>query len=551
LGLTSESIYRIAALATYAIDDGCNGNGHTFLSHDDIKEKIHNFDWTVQVDDAIAAAIKMGEPIINDSGMYYSRSLYLAEKFLSTDLGLRLRSKARKLSTRDPEQIEEAIKLTCAKIGVKLDASQHAAVKGILTSASSIHSITSGPGCGKTFVVEVILSILKDYKNIGFAAPTGKAARVLQARVSKYGSKATTIHSMLGVGGNGKFMYHQGNKLPYDLLVCDETSMVSLSLMNAVFSALREDAHIIFLGDANQLPSVDPGDILRNLMSLDYDHHRLTKTHRNDGGILEVVNLAGQGLSDFSKLRHDVEFHDGLPEPTLETVQNVIDKFDSELEAMGGDFTAVGLLIARRKGDVNVPGWNTTYLNHVMRNRYNADGKHIPGTIYRVGDRIIIRKNLALKQAENVPADTPPELVVNGDVGFIRGFTKKTSGKKGDDGASNGTLESLILELDDGRELLYGAENVSSLTLGYALTVHASQGSEYARVVSIAVSGHANVIHRGIIFTAWSRAQKKLTIIGDSDAIKKMLFRLPPSRNTFLVQRTLLAMPANHLLMAA
>ena len=540
LGFTNESLPRIAALATYAIDDGCNGNGHSYLCYADIKARIHSFDWTVQVDDAIAAAIEMGEPIVNDGGMYYTRSLYLAEKFLSTDLSKRLRFTSRPLSQRKPEQIEDLITQTSERIGVRLDPSQHNAVKGILTSQSSLHTITSGPGCGKTFVVEVILSMLKDFKNIGFAAPTGKAAKVLKSRVSKYGSQASTIHSMLGVGPNGGFMHNQNNKLPFDLLVCDETSMVSLSLMNSLFNALREDAHIIFLGDVNQLPSVDPGETLKNLLSLDYDHHRLNKTHRNDGGILEVVNLAAQGISDFTKLRHDVEFYDGLPEPTFESVQQVIDKYDCELKAMNGDFTAVGLLIARRKGDVNVPGWNTTYLNNVMRERYNPKGKHVPGTTYRVGDRIIIRKNLTLRQLEDLETDVPTAYVVNGDVGFIRDFTKKTNGKKGDIGASNGTLESLTLELDDGREVFYGAENIGSLNLGYALTVHAAQGSEYSRVVSIAVNGSSNFIHRGLIFTAWSRAQKKLTIIGDGTAIKKMLFRLAPPRHSYLVQRTLL-----------
>lgn len=540
LGFPNNAKCRIAALATYAIDEGCNTSGHTYLRIEDFTAKIHSFDWQVEAVDAIAAAKEMGEPIVEEGGRYYLRKLYMAEKFCADNLAERYKAAPTPLLDKPAQEIEEVVQKACNAIGITLDDSQHKAVIGILKSGRTIHSLTAAPGSGKTFLVEVILSVLGKSLEVAAVAPTGKASKVLSKRVSRYGVKATTIHSMLGVGEKGGFKYNSTNKLPFDLLICDEVSMVDISLLHGIMSALKPETHVIFLGDANQLPSVGPGDVLRNLLDLRFDHHRLNQTHRNDGGILEVVNLAGAGRADFTKERHDVDFHDGLPEPTLENIGSVLEKYDAELHAEGGDFTAVGLLIARRKGDILVPGWNTTYLNHVMRNRYNPDGQKVPGTLFREGDRIIIRKNLTLKQPDIKGEASEPETVVNGDVGFIRGFTKKTAQSDIDDDesiASVGSVSTLLIELDDGRELSFPISNLDALTLGYALTVHAAQGSEYTRLITIVVNGAANFMHRGILFTAFSRAQEKLTIIGDISAIQNILKRVAPIRQSHLVKR--------------
>jgi exodeoxyribonuclease V alpha subunit len=385
-----------------------------------------------------------------------------------------------------------------------------------------------------------------------FAAPTGKAAKVLNARISKFGASATTIHSLLGVrggkrdeegAGGGMFMHNHNNKLDLDLLVIDETSMVDLSLMQALVAATPDTAHIVFLGDPKQLPSVGPGACLADLLELPFDHHQLTHTHRNDGGILDVVRLAGLGRVDFVP-RDDVDFIDGLPPATPESIRVVTDLYAQALDDNLGDFSKVGLLIARRKGDPLTPGWNSTYLNAVLRERYNPErirrtsirgidglanadlGERIYGTRYRVGDRVIIRKNLTLSQGDDEDDDSQVEQVVNGDTGAILDFF-----------VSEGNLSKVSMRLDDGRTILLPAEHMDVLDFAYAMTVHTAQGSEYSHIFFICVNGHGSFVHRGIVFTAFSRAKRHLTVIGEHDTIQSVVARAAPARNSYLVQR--------------
>ena len=566
---------RLAALATYAIDTGCNTNGHTYLTFDDFRKQIHEVDIEADAADAIEAARAMGEPLECDLGRYYLTKVIASETNLALELKRRLINKENKSildSVVDALDIDLEISNAEKEIGFKLDQSQYDAVKGVLCSKKSVHTITAGPGCGKTTIMEFIVVIMRSRRKqiydrvtglsygpykIGFCAPTGKAAKVLGARVSRIGAEAKTIHSMLGVegGGVGGFKYHHRNRMDFDLLVVDESSMVDLQLMQALVTAQADDSHIVFLGDPQQLPSVGPGACLADLIGLDFDHHHLDITHRNDGGILEVVNLAGKGQMDFRQ-RCDVTFLPGLPQASEEEMSGVLDQYDQALKNVFNDFSKVGLLIARRKGDISTPGWNVTYLNHHLREKYNPKpdddrsfrsvakqstpqgiargnpGEHIHGTRWRVRDRIIIRKNLTLKQQladelqKGESAET--EMVVNGDTGYIYDY-QLTQDKT--------EVGGLILDLDDGRQIFMPLGDVDSLDLAYAMTVHSAQGSEYQHVFFICVNGTANFIHRGIVFTALSRAQKHLTIIGEHDVLRTVVKRAQPVRNSYLIER--------------
>ena len=533
LGYPRDAAPRIAALATHAIDEGCTTNGHTYLTFANFEQKIGDIDSSVDVRTAIDAAINMGEPIIVKDGRHYIRKYYEAEQGLGLALRARRLSKAVRLMNRPREFVVDVVIRAAKKRGITLDDSQLNAVVGVLTSDKSVHTITAGPGCGKTAIMEIVTSILVNHFNIGFCAPTGKASKVLNFRVQKIGAGSATIHTTLGVTDRG-FVHHAGNKLPFDMLVVDETSMVDVALMNSLVSATKDNAHIVFLGDDKQLPSVGPGNVLADVLTMPFDHHRLTKTHRNQGGLLEVVNMAGEGRCDFAQ-RDDVLFIDGLPEATEQTVQRLLDRFDRELQAVGGDFSQVGLLIARRKGDPKNSGWNVTHLNHKLRERYNPDGRKVPGSFLCVNDRIIIRKNISITYPNPDPTITEPitHSVVNGDTGYIRDYLVKADGA-GDDDLEDGMVEWVVLELDDGRELQFPSKGLGLIDLSYAMTVHSAQGSEYTRVISVCVNGSPNFIHRGILFTAWSRGQSKITIIGDREVIASILKRSAPRRNTFL-----------------
>jgi exodeoxyribonuclease V alpha subunit len=558
---------RIGALVTHAINEGCNASGHSFLTEQNFRKIIHSIDPSVDVAAALKAAQDMQEPLVMDGERYYLEANYKAEMSLARNLAKRhSRILRHSVSDLDGEALEQAIDAAQSAIGFALDGSQRNSVRGILTSYCPVHTITAGPGCGKTTIMEVVVRILegktKVVRNpeteqfetvpyqIGFCAPTGKAAKVLNARIARFGLAALTIHNLLGVRGSsggedgesmGMFIHNYSNPLDVDLLIVDETSMVDLALMQALMSAMPEASHIVFLGDPKQLPSVGPGACLADLLQLPLDHHQLNLTHRNQGGILEVVTQAGLGRIDF-KPRPDVTFFDGLPEATEESIGSVMDDYGSALAQCGHDFSKVGLLIARKKGDPDTPGWNSTYLNAMLRERYNPEknvrlfvtgiegraravkGVKIYGTRFRVDDRVIVRKNISITR-KNAP-DAPAEQVVNGDTGTIADFV-----------VEKGSVTELLIRLDDGRGIRLPSEHIDTLDMAYAMTVHSAQGSEFEEIFIICVNGTPSFVHRGILFTAFSRAKKHLSIIGQSEVIRATLARPAPLRNSFLVER--------------
>lgn len=578
VGFDLDRPERTAALVTHAIAEGCNASGHTYLTMADFNKIIHAIDPSVNVKEALNAAMEMQEPMVIDHNRFYTEQSYKAELFLAKNLFERYSRVLRtQIHNGSNEIIHASIDDAMRRIGIPLDESQRKAIFGLLTSYSPIHTITAGPGCGKTTIMELVVHIMQGRTkllrnpetekieavpyNIGFCAPTGKAAKVLNARVGRLGARATTIHSLLGVrgskggsdgeeggqenGGSSMFMHNHWNRLDIDLLVVDETSMVDLALMFALLSALPDTCHIVFLGDPKQLPSVGPGACLADLLNMPFDHHSLNKTHRNDGGILEVVHMAGMGRVDFHS-RPDVSFIDGLPPATEQSISSILSLYDDALDMCLGDFSRVGLLIARRKGDPNTPGWNSTYLNSVLREGYNPEhprragnlaqvqgrangvtGEKIYGTRYRVGDRVIIRKNLTLEEDDDGGNDAA-EQVVNGDTGMICDYFM---------GGAN--LKYVEIKLDDGRVIRLSSGEVDVLDYAYAMTVHTAQGSEYDRIIFISVNGHSSFVHRGIVFTAFSRAKRHLTVVGDQDAIQAVIARPAPHRNSHLVPRLL------------
>jgi exodeoxyribonuclease V alpha subunit len=525
---------RLAALATHALREGCERNGHTFLTLDDISDRIVAYDPDVSPDKAMAAAMANKEPIVLDKGRYYPRHLYHCETALANNLARRALRIAEPIRTLDEASLEHEIDMAERSLGedFHLDDSQRKALKGILTSTHLTHTLTAGPGCGKTALMEILVHVVRDRK-IAFCAPTGKAAKVLAARVMRFGLNASTIHSLLGVTEEG-FTHNEDNPLEADIVVADESSMDDLALTRALIDALPPDCHIIFLGDTGQLPSVGPGQVLADLLALPGDHHRLEQPHRNDGGILDVVQQCGRGTVDCED-RPGVSFSRALPAPNDVGITRVVNAYLDAVEACGID--KVGLLMPRRKGDTQIPGWNTTYLNEVLRQTMNPEGERIPGTSLRVGDRIIIRKNLLLEQETAADGETRSEYVVNGDTGFVTRCVTDAAGTN---------VLFLRLELDDGREIRYPGKAVENLGLAYAMTVHAAQGSEYRQVIFICTNGSPAFVHRGILYTAFSRAREKLMVLGDHHTIRHICQRTALERNSLLVERTTVALRKMH-----
>jgi exodeoxyribonuclease V alpha subunit len=520
---------RLAALATYALRDGCERGGHTFLTPDDLVARIGWIDPDVVPEKAMEVAMQRKEPIIIDTQRSYPRHLWMAERALARHLAVRALTMASPLFHGEEAELEQRLTDAEALLGTgdkpfRLDESQRRAVIGMLTSRNLVHTLTAGPGCGKTALMEVLVNVTRDRRFL-FCAPTGKAAKVLSARVKRFDLTATTIHAMLGVGPDG-FQFNEHNPLEADIIIVDESSMNDLMLARALLEAVPPDAHVIFLGDADQLPSVGPGNVLRDLLQLPFDHHRLDRPYRNDGGILEVVQQAGKGVID-SISRANVRFADSLPEASPTGIERVSEAYFEAVANYG--ITRVALLMPRRKGDPRVPGWNTTYLNEVLRQHLNPDGERITGTTLRIGDRIIIRKNIAIERGEDAAGTELTEQVVNGDTGFIRTYQMDATGK---------TVMHVGLALDDGRDIRFPGKEIDAIGLAYAMTVHAAQGSEYDEVLFICTNGSPQFVHRGVVYTAFSRARKNLSVWADRRMMRAIAARDIPARNSALAERT-------------
>ena len=578
VGLNKDDPKRIGALVCYALGEGCSSSGHMWLNQPDLFGAIRRIDANLDPMEAVNLAIKMDEPIVVDGSYgkarFYTREMRKYENNLVGHLHRRATMEVDPLCDLDGKELDDEIRRAVSAVGAskgnskfELDPSQLEALKGILTSRCSLHTLTAGPGCGKTAIVEVLMEIIGHTKNTTFCAPIGKAAKVLNGRIKKWG-EAKTIHSTLEF--NGKFNRNADKPLDTQLVIADEQSMLGGHLGSAFFDAIPEKAHLLMLGDTGQLAPIEPGLVLKSVLQLEaFDHHRLTTTHRNKGAILSVVNEVGAG-SCVARSRDDVIFTGRLPAPEPHVFKKLADAVKKAAEDHGG-LDRVGVICPMRKGNASTPGWNVTFLNAMLRDEINPDpdgSKKVTGTNLRVNDRIIVNKNMTIplvsKQEQDSTAakkekndsflsdisdigdlfkSTPKKAakeeagnddnetyVVNGDTGWLEGVEY---------GIEDGVKKpvNMILRLDDDRLVKFPATELDNLNLSYAITVHAAQGSEYGKVFGIVTDGHEQFMHRAMIFTMFSRAQSELTILGDQITLSKIAARPAPDRNCAIVER--------------
>lgn len=515
IGFPLDDKRRLLALGGYALATGCEGYGHVYLTESQLSEFIRGADPSARIRDVLDVIKGTAVASVDQGRWYPPRQLRdecnVAQRLTDMLAGEPLAPGA----TADLAGSEAASAL-------HISDEQRQALAGILSARSRVHTLTAGPGCGKTAVVEVLaLALLKHgfrASDIAFCAPTGKAAKVLTARLQKYRrfADATTVHRLLGASPLG-FTRNEGDPLTERLIVVDEFSMVDLGLMAGLLAAVAEGTHILLIGDPGQLPSVGAGSVLSDVLRLPADHHRLTKVFRNSGTLLDYIHSIGRGEPVSRPDAQDV-IQRGDPGDDEAAFEQVVKTHLLALERQRklapneNPLGRVLLLCPRRKGKRDEPGWNITYLNAVLQQRLNPDGEKIPGSFFRDGDRVILRENALLPDQTNV--EVP---VFNGDTGFIHpGY----------------------IQLDSGETVLPPKTYLrDSVQLAYALTVHVSQGSEYPEVILVQKDGSPVLCNRELLYTAASRAKSKLTVFGDPRLIFKACGRRASRRNSALVAR--------------
>ena len=386
--------------------------------------------------------------------------------------------------------LDAAIDAEEQKLKMKFAPEQREAVKMALTQGLSI--ITGGPGTGKTLIQRAILDIYQKNNpksEICCCAPTGRAARRMEQAT---GVPASTVHKALGLMADEDGDYDGPEALTADLIVVDEISMLDVYLAGYLFDAVKYGAQMVLIGDADQLPSVGPGAVLSEMIA---------------SGCIPVVRLdkvfrqnAGSRIATNAKLiRHGnvgLEYGDDfqfINSPRLsDSAKLIVDLYLRETEKYGVDNVAL-LTPYRQKTETGVNA-----LNEHLREKVNPPDAQKPEVVFgnrkfRCGDKVMQIKN--------------HDDVNNGDIGYIRKIIRI-----GDD-------TTVHVDFGDGRMKEYDSSELDMLDLGYASTIHKSQGSEYQSVIINLQCAHSIMLTRPLIYTAITRGKERVTIVGEKRAL--------------------------------
>ncbi|MDY2726898.1 MAG: ATP-dependent RecD-like DNA helicase [Anaerostipes faecalis] len=410
--------------------------------------------------------------------------------------------------------IEEAEQITFAN-------KQKEAIEAI--ASHSIVILTGGPGTGKTTTINGMIQYFeREGLDIRLAAPTGRAAKRMTEAT---GYEAMTIHRLLEINGEAErdlnhggmpFERNSANPLETDVVIIDEMSMVDLYLMNALLQAMVPGTRLVMVGDANQLPSIGAGNVLKDMISSkEFKVVELNQIFRQEEGshIVRNAHLIHQGRTvELDNKSRDFFF---LQRNSVQDVLGVLvylvrDKLPAYVNAEPYD---IQILTPMRKGELGVERLNQVmqqYLNPPDKEKKEKDTSF---GVFREGDKVMQIKNNYQQEWEirNKKGFTVDKGVgvFNGDIGIITEI--------------NDFTEKVTVVFDDTREVQYGYASLDELELAYAITIHKSQGSEYPAVVMPLLTGPRVLFHRNLLYTGVTRARNCLTIVGDRGTLFSMI----------------------------
>lgn len=528
LGIEGDSINRISAAVLFELQHN-SGNGHCFIPRDKLIAATSQL-ISVPADlvsDAIDSLSENGGLVcdtVANLDVCYLAELYEAETYTAE----RLKSMAG-LKTKSSANVERLI----SKLENLYDISYAPLQKQSIELAlnNRILVITGGPGTGKTTILKGILSLYDELElETLLAAPTGRAAK----RMSELtGREASTIHRLLGAkmaedGQSVIFSKHEGDPLNCDALVLDECSMVDITLMSSILKALKPGCRLVLVGDADQLPSVGPGNVFSDIIrSQTVPTVRLTEIFRQKGDsrIVRNAHMINRGehpdfeanTGDFFRLRR-------LKGGTA--VETIVELCARRLpENMKIPSASIQVLSPTRKGETGTANLNKRLQAALNPPSESKKEKLFGEAVFRVGDRVIQIKN-NYDTIWKTKGGVSGAGVYNGDIGTIAQIDPIT--------------ETLTVDFED-KLATYSFEMLNELEHAWALTVHKSQGSEY-RAVVLALSGDVQMLlTRGVLYTAVTRAKELLIMVGDDNIAHRMIDNNKQSRRYSALRLRLIA----------
>ncbi|MFW5936435.1 MAG: ATP-dependent RecD-like DNA helicase [Desulfosalsimonas sp.] len=504
----ADQTRRAAACIRHLLHEA-TASGHVFLPEDRLRQRLdqgYEIDWEA-IDDGLEQLVEDGEVIIEAAGdengrRVYPAALHQAEHGIAGRLAAMMVVPV-KTPVESPEAIAAYIE---DRFAVRLSDEQRSALASVLSSRSAV--ITGGPGTGKTTLIQAVAEAFRmTGRRVCLAAPTGRAAR----RLSEVTARAAhTIHKLLGYHLETRtFEKDPENPVQADVLIIDEASMIDAELMHHLLRATRINARLILVGDVFQLPPVGPGNVLADIIEAGIiPVHHLTEIFRQAARSTIIRNAhhirAGQQpeLVAFSSEPGDQDFFMIKADDTQAAADAVVELCMHRLPEIYGLVPGkdIQVLTPIHKG---VAG--TLNLNRELQKAINPGTCGISGAShqFRAGDRVMHLKNNYAKE------------VFNGDIGNIIHIDP---------------VRQVLTADFYGREVSYDTEELEELTLGYAISVHKSQGSEYPAVVLPMLTRHYIMLQRNLLYTAITRAKQLVILVGSPKAVNIALKNDNPGR---------------------
>ena len=517
LGIEQSSEYRLSAGVKYTLSEATAGAGHCYLPRPELAlaarrllgSDADSIDRTI---DSLILSHDISAQILPcDSGeevvALYLPSTYRAESEVARRLREMIDAMPDSMASDLTAQIDELERIE----GLAFHSQQRQAIETAVTHGMTV--ITGGPGTGKTTIIKCIIKLLSVHGDVALAAPTGRAAKRMSEAC---GMEAKTLHRLLEYGGEeGDFARSEDNPLEIDTLIIDEMSMVDIFLMRSLLRALVPGTRLIMVGDADQLPSVGAGNVLRDILDSGViPSVRLTEIFRQDEKSMIVYNAhrINRGESPRLNAKGSDFFFERAVSPS-DAAKRIVTLCAARLPGFLGldPVRQMQVLSPTKKGECGV--W---MLNQLLQAEFNppASGKHerVRGdTTFREGDKVMqTRNNYQLKwKKDGAIGIEDGQGVFNGDIGFVTFIDPQE--------------HVMEVQFDDERTATYEGGDVDDLELAYCISVHKSQGSEFPVVIMPAVGGPPMLLTRNLFYTAVTRARRMVMIVGRENAIEQMI----------------------------